>query len=150
MESELEARFWQVLKDWAAAEPAVSLTPAATVNGRSTAALRTGKAHWQVTMHHRARSTIPDVEFARTDQDTPKVVVYLDGYKYHAAPGHNRIAEDADQRARLRADGIVVFQFDWEAVGDMAGDEISEDMPWPAVPGQRAGTCQEGLPECGR
>ena len=69
VESELEARFWKVLKDWAAAEPAVSLTPAATVNGRSTAALRTDSAHWQVTMHHRARGTIPDVEFARTDQD---------------------------------------------------------------------------------
>ena len=86
-------------------------------------------------MHHRARGTIPDVEFARTDQDAPKVVVYLDGYKYHAAPDKNRIAEDADKRAGLRADGTVVFQFDWEAVSDMAGDAISEDMPWPPYQG---------------
>ena len=76
VESELEARFWKVLTRWVAAEPAISLTPAATVNGRSTAALRMDSAHWQVTMHHRARGTIPDVEFARTDQDGPKVVVY--------------------------------------------------------------------------
>ena len=147
VESELEARFWKVLKDWAAAEPAVSLTPAATVNGRSTAALRTDSAHWQVTMHHRARGTIPDVEFARTDQDAPKVVVYLDGYKYHAAPDKNRIAEDADKRAGLRADGTVVFQFDWEAVNDMAGDAISEDMPWPPYQGNaqaRARTAYQG------
>jgi ATP-dependent helicase YprA (DUF1998 family) len=135
VESELEARFWTVLKAWAAAEPAVSLTPAATVNGRSTAALRTDAAHWQVTMHHRARGTIPDVEFARTDQDAPKVVVYLDGYKHHAAPKENSIAEDADKRAGLRADGTVVFQFDWEAVNAMAGDTISEDMPWPPYQG---------------
>ena len=146
-----------MLKDWAAAEPAVSLTPAATVNGRSTAALRTDSAHWQVTMHHRARGTIPDVEFARTDQDAPKVVVYLDGYKYHAAPKKNRIAEDADKRAGLRADGTVVFQFDWEAVNDMAGDPISEDMPWPPYQGnaqarartayQRAGGDPAELPD---
>ncbi len=147
VESELEARFWMVLKDWAAGEPAVSLTPAATVNGRSTASLRTGSAHWQVTMHHRARRTIPDVEFARTDRAAPKVVVYLDGYKYHAAPDKNRIAEDADQRAGLRADGTVVFQFDWEAVNDMAGDAISEDMPWPPYQGNaqaRARTAYKG------
>ena len=147
VESELEARFWKVLKDWAAGEPAVSLTPAATVNGRSTAALRTDSAHWQVTMHHRARGTIPDVEFARTDQDAPKVVVYLDGYKYHAAPDKNRIAEDADKRAGLRADGTVVFQFDWEAVNDMADDAISEDMPWPPYQGNaqaRARTAYQG------
>ena len=147
VESELEAMFWKVLKDWAAAEPAVSLTPAATVNGRSTAALRTDSAHWQVSMHHRARGTIPDVEFARTDQNAPKVVVYLDGYKYHAAPDKNRIAEDADQRAGLRADGIVVFQFDWEAVNDMADDAITEDMPWPPYQGNaqaRARTAYQG------
>ena len=135
VESELEARFWKVLTRWAAAEPAISLTPAATVNGRSTAALRTGSAHWQVTMHHRARGTIPDVEFARTDQDAPKVVVYLDGYKHHAAPRKNGIAEDADKRAGLRADGTVVFQFDWEAVSDMADGVTSENMPWPPYRG---------------
>jgi ATP-dependent helicase YprA (DUF1998 family) len=147
VESELEARFWKALKDWAAGEPAVSLTTAATVNGRSTAALRTDSAHWQVTMHHRTRGTIPDVEFARTDQDAPKVVVYLDGYKYHAASGKNRVAEDADQRAGLRADGTVVFQFDWEAVNDAAGDAISDDMPWPPYQGNaqaRARTAYKG------
>ena len=135
VESELEARFWKVLKDWAAGDPAISLTPAATVNGRSTAALRTDAAHWQVTMHHRTNGSIPDVEFARSDQTGPKVVVYLDGYRYHASPEHNRIAEDADKRARQRADGIVVFQFDWEAVNDMAGDAVTEAMPWPPYQG---------------
>ena len=135
VESELEARFWKVLKNWAAAEPAVSLTPAATVNGRSTASLRTDSAHWQVTMHHRARGTIPDVEFARTDQNAAKVVVYLDGYKYHASFNENQIAEDADKRAGLRADGTVVFQFDWEAVDEMADDTITENMPWPPYRG---------------
>jgi len=157
VESELEARFWQVLKNWAAAQPTVTLTPAATVNGRSTAALRTEAAHWQVTMHHRARGTIPDVEFARSDTTGAKVVVYLDGYKNHAAPKRNTIAADADKRAGLRADGTVVFQFDWEAVNGMAGDPAREDMPWPPYRGnaqarartayQKAGGDPAELPE---
>jgi ATP-dependent helicase YprA (DUF1998 family) len=146
VESELEARFWKVLQNWAAATD-VTLTSAATVNGQASAVLRTSGAHWQVTMHHRANGTIPDVEFARTDAGGPKVAVYLDGYKYHATPEHNRIAEDADKRAGLRADGMVVFQFDWEAVADMAGDPVTEDMPWPPYQGNaqaRARTAYQG------
>ena len=76
--------------------------------------------------------------------------MYLDGYKYHAAPGKNRIAEDADQRAGLRADGTVVFQFDWEAVSDMADDDDHRGHAVAAVPGQRAGAGQDGLPGGGR
>ena len=76
--------------------------------------------------------------------------MYLDGYKYHAAPDKNRIAEDADQRAGLRADGTVVFQFDWEAVNVMAGRPDQRGHAVAAVPGQRAGTRPDGLPEGGR
>src|SRR5260221_361568 len=71
----------------------------------------------------------------------------LDGPKSHATPDKNRIAEDADQRAGLRADGTAVFQFDWEAVNDMAGDVVSEDMPWPPYQGNaqaRARTAYQG------
>ncbi|HEY1914281.1 MAG TPA: DEAD/DEAH box helicase [Streptosporangiaceae bacterium] len=152
VESELEARFWNVLQRWAASEPDVSLTPAAAVNGRSTAALRTGKAHWQVSMHHRAGATIPDVEFARTDREAPKVFVYLDGYAYHASLAKNRIAEDADLRDSLRADGNVVFQFDREAVNEIAEQPVSETMPWPPYKGnaqalaRQACTAADGAP----
>jgi ATP-dependent helicase YprA (DUF1998 family) len=135
VESELEDRFWKVLTAWARGAPDVLLSQAATINGRSVATLRTANAHWQVTMHHRAGNTIPDVEFARTDRDGAKAVVYLDGYKYHASPEHNQIAEDADKRAGLRADGTVVFQFDWEAVTEMDEDPVTESMPWPPYQG---------------
>ena len=61
---------------------------------------------------------------------TPRrsVAVYLDGYRYHAAPDKNRLAEDADQRARLRADGTVVFQLNWDDVNAAAGDTGGEDI----------------------
>jgi hypothetical protein len=50
------------------------------------------------------------------------VAVYLDGYRYHAAPGTDRLADDADQRAGLRAEGTVVFQLNWDDVNAAAGD----------------------------
>ena len=59
------------------------------------------------------------------------VAVYLDGYRYHAAPDQNRLADDADKRARLRADGHVVFQLNWDDVNAAAGDAAEAgSQPW--------------------
>jgi hypothetical protein len=135
VESELEARFWKALQDWAASEPAVTLTPAATSNGRYTADLWAGPAHWRVTLQNTIKGTRPDAEFTRLDEAPMKVAVYLDGYKYHAAPDSNRLADDADKRAELRAAGTVVFQLDWDDVNAMAGDEGKKDVPWPPYQG---------------
>lgn len=57
------------------------------------------------------------------------MAVYLDGYKWHAAPDKNRLAEDADTRAQVRADEKLVFQLDWESVTG------GEDVPWPPYQG---------------
>ena len=135
VESELEARFWQVLKDWAAAEPVVSLTPAATVNGRvdrRAANRRRALAGHHAPPgqgHHPGRGVRPD---------RPG---HAEGRR---VPGRLQVPRGArpqpDRRGRRPAGGAagrrdVVFQFDWEAVSDMAGDEISEDMPWPPYQG---------------
>jgi hypothetical protein len=135
VESELEARFWKALQDWAASESAVTLTPAAASNGRHTADLWAGPAHWRVTLQNTIKGTRPDVEFTRLDGPPMKIVVYLDGYKYHAAPNSNRLADDADKRAELRAAGTVVFQLNWDDVNAMAGDEGNKDVPWPPYRG---------------
>ena len=142
-----EARFWKVLTRWAAGEPAISLTPAATVNGRSTAALRTDSAHWQVTMHHRARGTIPRTWSSPAPTRTRRRSWSTSTATTTRRLVKNRAAEDADKRAGLRADGTVVFQFDWEAVSDMAGEAVNEDMPWP--PYQGNAQARPGLPEGG-
>ncbi len=63
------------------------------------------------------------------------VAVYLDGYAYHAAPKKNRLADDADKRARLRAGGDVVFQLDWDDVNVAAGDQGGGHVPWPPYQG---------------
>ena len=84
-------------------------------------------------MHHRTKGTSPDVEFTRADTS---------GREGRRLPGRLQvprgartqpIAEDADTRAGLRADGTVVFQFDWEAVNGVTGER--EDMPWPPYQG---------------
>ena len=78
--------------------------------------------HWQVTLQNTIEGTRPDVLFKRVDAAPLAVAVYLDGYAYHAAPDKNRLANDADKRARLRAEGTVVFQLNWDDVNAAAGD----------------------------
>ena len=134
VESELEARFWQALRDWAASETVVSLSRSGAGDGRYTADLRIGApgsdvVHWQVTLQNTIKGTRPDAEFTRADASGMKVAVYLDGYRWHAAPDVNRLAQDADTRAQLRADGTFVFQLDWASVTG------GEDVPWPPYQG---------------
>ena len=136
VESELEARFAKALEDWAAeSAPSVLYRRGAVLNGKRTAELRISRAdgqlvHWQVTLQNTIDGTHPDVEFKRVDAAPMTVAVYLDGYAYHAAADRNRLADDADQRARLRADGTVVFQLNWDDVNAAAGDASGGHQPW--------------------
>jgi hypothetical protein len=140
VESELEARFLAVLETWARSDSAIALTRAGERNGRRTADLHISLsdnevAHWQVTLQNTIEGTRPDVVFQRVDAAPMTVAVYLDGYAYHAAPKKNRLADDADKRARLRAGGDVVFQLDWDDVNIAAGDLGSEHVPWQPYQG---------------
>ena len=138
VESELEARFGQALKDWATrSAPSVLYRGGPRVDGNLTADLSITQAdeqvvHWQVTLQNTIEGTRPDVMFKRVDGPPLSVAVYLDGYRYHAAPDVNRLADDADKRARLRANGVVVFQLNWDDVDAAAGDvtEPGELRPW--------------------
>ena len=128
VESELEARFAKALEDWATEKsPAVLYRRGALMNGYRTADLHISQddgqvVHWQVTLQNTIEETRPDVLFRRVDGAPLTVAVYLDGYAYHAAENKNRLASDADKRARLRADGDVVFQLNWDDVNAAVGD----------------------------
>jgi hypothetical protein len=83
--------------------------------------------HWQMKLQNTIRGTRPDVHFKRLDAMSPEVAVYLDGYKYHASPEHNRLADDAEKRARLRAHDYHVFAVTWDDVdtwGNGEGDAL--------------------------
>ncbi|MEU8329339.1 DEAD/DEAH box helicase [Micromonospora sp. NPDC048839] len=79
--------------------------------------------HWQMKLQNTVRGTRPDVHFKRLDAPSPEVAVYLDGFKYHASSQYNRLADDAEKRARLRAHGYLVFAATWDDVKTWGGTD---------------------------
>lgn len=135
VESELERRFLGLLLDWARRDPTATLSRVADTDGRVTADLRieTGDGpvvHWQMLLQNTIRGTRPDVLFRRLDAPSDEVAVYLDGYRYHAVPQHNRLADDAGKRARLRAHGRAVFQLTWDDMRAFASGHAEPDAAW--------------------
>ncbi|MEV4380809.1 DEAD/DEAH box helicase [Streptosporangium sp. NPDC049644] len=124
VESELEARFLGGLQSWARrTDTPGTLGMAGVLNDKKTADLRIegpdgSIVHWQMILQNTIKGTRPDVLFRRLDDVPLEVAVYLDGYAYHASPEKNRLADDAAKRARLRADGRVVFQLTWDDIAD--------------------------------
>ncbi|MEU8425074.1 DEAD/DEAH box helicase [Micromonospora sp. NPDC048835] len=79
--------------------------------------------HWQMKLQNTVRGTRPDVHFKRLDAPSPEVAVYLDGFKYHASSQYNRLADDAEKRARLRAHGYLVLAATWDDVKTWGGTD---------------------------
>ncbi|MGW0333117.1 DEAD/DEAH box helicase [Streptomyces sp. NPDC003011] len=155
-ESDLERRFIECLDRWLEVPGnAVSADHASTPTGRHgkqfTLARPDGShVHWEVVAQkdlHGYR-TRPDLLFrpvageTTTDGAPPlPIAVYLDGYRWHASARTNRIAADAAKRARLRADGILVWQITWDDVaawdralkGEPAADPDAPLDPLAAV-----------------
>ncbi|KUF20422.1 DEAD/DEAH box helicase [Streptomyces silvensis] len=128
VESELEALFRRALLAWAEDDDDVSVRTALTPDGERDTTLRftapDGRVSgWRMETQTDLGFTVPDVVFRSLDDDRKRVAVYLDGYRYHASPGHNRIASDAARRTRLRSGhGWQVFQLTWDDVRAWAGD----------------------------
>lgn len=128
VESELEALFRRGLLDWAEGVDEVSVRTAQTPDGERDTTLRftapDGKVSgWRMETQTDLGFTVPDVVFRSLDDDRKRVAVYLDGYRYHASPSHNRIASDADKRTRLRSGhGWQVFQLTWDDVRAWTGE----------------------------
>ncbi|MFB7630619.1 DEAD/DEAH box helicase [Streptomyces sp. NPDC056149] len=141
-ESDLEHRFIDCLTRWLEtpenAAAAGHVTTPTGRNGKQFTLIRPdgGEIRWEVVaqkdLHdHRTR---PDLLFrpiageTTTDGAPPlSIAVYLDGYRWHASSRTNRIAADAAKRARLRADGILVWQITWDDVA--AWDRALKDEP---------------------
>ncbi|KUO03960.1 DEAD/DEAH box helicase [Streptomyces caeruleatus] len=115
-ESDLEVMFIDTLKEWAR-QPAAQASADAytTTAGTYSLDLRltnpAGKTlSWRVSQQRVLDGTRPDVLFERLDAPGPRLALYLDGYEFHASARHNRLADDAAKRTRLRAEGLRVFQ----------------------------------------
>lgn len=124
-QSELERRFAKLLIDWGASEfTEGAAQPKALPGGRTgiELTLRDGTkqvSRWLVSEQKRAggvTTTLPDFLFQREDGPPLEVAVYLDGYKFHASPQHNRLADDAQKRRALRSGGATVWSLTWDDV----------------------------------
>lgn len=130
-ESDLERRFIEALDRWLAdPDNGAAADHEETPTGRQGKQFTLtrpggGRVRWEVVAQkdlHGYR-TRPDLLFRPVAGDTTSdgappmpIAVYLDGYRWHASSRTNRIAADAAKRARLRADGMLVWQITWDDV----------------------------------
>ncbi|MGW7356320.1 DEAD/DEAH box helicase [Streptomyces sp. NPDC054802] len=121
-ESDLEVMFVETLKEWASQAGSRAAADAyTTVAGTYSLDLRLtaddgSTLRWRVSQQRVLDGTRPDVLFERLDAPGPRLALYLDGFEFHASAKHNRLTDDAAKRARLRADGVRVFQLTYHDV----------------------------------
>ncbi|KOV62862.1 DEAD/DEAH box helicase [Streptomyces sp. MMG1121] len=130
-QSDLERRFIDCLDRWLAdpanqAEVEHEETPTGRQGKQFTLRRRDGSPiRWESVAQKPlyAQGTVPDlllrpVAGETTSDGAPPmpVAIYLDGYRWHASAATNRISGDAAKRARLRADGTLVWQITWDDV----------------------------------
>ena len=140
-QSELERRFAQLLLAWGAnAFTDGSAKPTVVKNGVHGIELRLRNdneqvSRWLVTPQAKVKqtdNTIPDFLLQRQDAAPLDVAVYLDGFHYHASPTHNRLADDAAKRHKLRTGGTVVWNITWadvEAFGASLDKDVASQPP---------------------
>lgn len=121
-ESDLEVMYIDTLREWAGVpDSRASADAYTTTAGTYSLDLRlTGSngatLSWRVSQQRVLDGTRPDVLFERLDAPGPRLALYLDGFEFHASQKHNRLAEDAAKRTRLRAEGLRVFQLTYHDV----------------------------------
>ncbi|MEV0367352.1 DEAD/DEAH box helicase [Nocardia fusca] len=134
VESDLEARFLSALRDWVKVTDDVSLDEDGHASGhlRFVGETTAGDVtHWRLTAQQRLRDTVTDFTFTRVDGPAQTVKVYLEGFRFHATREHNRIADDAAKRTRLRADGAIVFQITWADIDLFERAATRARAVWP-------------------
>jgi ATP-dependent helicase YprA (DUF1998 family) len=110
-ETPIELRFRALLNSWAKNEKAEPrLSPAAGGDQLTFRLSDSGSARtWTLTAQPKLGYVQPDFLLSTDDMTVPKIAVFCDGKQYHLSIEHNRVADDAEKRARLRDDGYVVW-----------------------------------------
>ncbi|MDI3402369.1 DEAD/DEAH box helicase [Streptomyces cavernicola] len=151
-ESDLERRFIDCLDRWLALpENKATLEHEETPTGRQGKQFTLHRSdgspvRWEVVAQKYLpeQVTRPDLLLRPVAGDTTAdgapplpIAVYLDGYRWHASSRTNRIADDAAKRARLRADGTLVWQITWD-------DVMAWERELAAKSGQKGQSIQDG------
>ncbi|MEU4802983.1 DEAD/DEAH box helicase [Actinosynnema sp. NPDC023587] len=110
-ETPLELRFRALLNEWAKKEKAEPRISPAAGGDQLTFRLNSGNSAqtWTLTAQPRLGYVQPDFVLSADDPSIPKIAVFCDGQSFHASAEHNRLADDAEKRAGLRAEGYLVW-----------------------------------------
>ncbi|WP_369068359.1 DEAD/DEAH box helicase [Kineococcus terrestris] len=75
----------------------------------------------------------PDFMLRCSQAGIPEVAIFTDGWRYHASPVINRLADDATKRAALRASGRIVLGITWQDVQAAQSGTVTPPSWWDAV-----------------
>ncbi|MFI8523096.1 DEAD/DEAH box helicase [Promicromonospora sukumoe] len=94
-----------------------------------------GGASWRLVPQEYLHGTRPDFVLYYDRPGVPPTAIFTDGWRFHASPTVNRLADDAEKRGRLRDAGFQVLSFVWEDLarhGDNAAPSGTA-VPWLAA-----------------
>jgi hypothetical protein len=131
VESDLEARFLAALREWVATDDGAALDEDSRASGYLRFTDLDGVVRWRLIAQQDLGYTRSDFTFQRVDGPTETVTVYLDGHRHHAAADRNRLADDAEKRTRLRAEGRTVFQITWDDLDLFEKRHTVAEPVWP-------------------
>ncbi|GAB3085649.1 DEAD/DEAH box helicase [Isoptericola nanjingensis] len=128
-ESHIELLFRKVLRQ-RLEQMGSTITEKPGPQGNTWSITMPGGALWrlepQVLVHD--AGTKPDFVLRSDRANVPPTAVYTDGWRFHASPAVNRLADDATKRQALRDLGYQVLAFTWE---DLDGTQpTTVDVPW--------------------
>src|SRR5690606_2929589 len=119
-ESKMEQKFRAVLKE-RLSTLGVHLKEIPGNLGTSIEITIGGGRKWRLDPQVTLLGSKPDFLLICDDPSVPRMAIFCDGWRYHASPLHNRVADDAAKRAILRDDGIFVLSLSWR--------DLEEDAP---------------------
>ncbi|MEU2254447.1 DEAD/DEAH box helicase [Nocardia xishanensis] len=150
VESDLEARFLAVLREWAATDVNASLDEDGRASGYLRFTKESGVINWRLTAQRHMSYTRTDFTFERVDGPLQKVTIFLDGYRFHGTDEHNRLASDGRKRDQLRREGHVVFQVTWDDVELFDSESAKTEPVWPPYQVRECNTAKDTFQRLGR
>ncbi|SDS78395.1 protein of unknown function [Nocardioides scoriae] len=116
-ESHLEQKFRQVIRDrLKTAGATVDEKPGP--NGNRYVITLGGGRVWTIDPQENVLGSRPDFALRSNDTTVPAVMIFCDGWRFHANPAINRLHDDVAKRARLREAGHVVIALTWSDLTD--------------------------------
>jgi hypothetical protein len=124
-ETHIEQKFRQVLRQRLEALGATLQEHPGPHGNRLRVTLGGGRV-WTLDPQEHVLGSRPDFMLRSNDTTVPEVAIFCDGWKFHASPSFNRLADDAEKRRDLRDGGYVVLGVSWK---DLESDAV-ETPPW--------------------